>query len=285
MASVGSGALPNLIVIGAAKSGTTSLSHYLNLHPQVAMTREKELHFFSKPEVWGRGVEWYAAQFDRGTTLRGEASVTYSSQQRYPWVPSRMAALVPDARLLYIVREPIRRIVSAWGHRYSDGKENRSLDEALESLEGNALVERSLYATQLEHYLPHYPMRSIHVISSEALRSARPDTMAEVYAFLELEPFDSPRFDEVRNESRFKRRKGRIARLLQRMGEAAPARLFDPDTRRRVGRWLYGPFTRPFEPGTMSPETHGRLRELLAPEVSRLRTLTGHDFNEWTEWP
>ena len=80
------GALPNLIVIGGLKCGTTSLHHYLNLHPQVAMSRPKELNFFVAELNWELGPEWYASHFDRDADLRGETSPHYTNLPRFTGV-------------------------------------------------------------------------------------------------------------------------------------------------------------------------------------------------------
>ena len=276
-------ALPNVIIIGAGKCGTTSLHTYLDLHPSIAMTREKELHFFSDAGIWDRGLDWYSSQFDGRAAVRGDASVKYTAWPKWQGVPERMAAVVPDARLLYIVRDPVERIRSAWIHRYSDAQESRPLPEALEALEGNDYVERSRYYRQLERYLPFYPRSQIHVICSEALRAERRAVLADVFRFLGVDPtFETHRFDRVEHESRLKRRKGRIGRGLQRLASTAPARILSPATRRRVGYWLYRPFTRGFEPPALDDRTRERLMEFLAPDVARLREFTGQSFADWS---
>lgn len=275
--------LPDLIIIGAAKCGTTSLHHYLDLHPSIAMTREKELHFFSRPLVWERGLDWYSSRFDARADLRGEASVTYTAWPKWKGVPERMASVVPDARLLYIVRDPVRRILSAWQHLYADGMEQRPLQDALRELEGNDLVERSRYYRQIEEYLPFYPPSRIHVICSETLLTDRRATLADVFRFLGVDPaFDSPGFDTLEHESRRRRRKGRLARLLQQLGASRPARIFSPAVRRRIGYLVYRPITRPVEPPVLDERTAARLREFLAPDIARLRAFTGLPFTEWS---
>jgi hypothetical protein len=277
------GGLPDLIIIGAGKSGTTSLHYYLDLHPAITMTREKELHFFSKPLVWERGIDWYSSMFDGGAELRGEASVTYTAWPKWKGVPGRMASVVPDARLLYIVRDPVRRIVSSWQHRYADGTESRTLADALRELKGNDLVERSRYFRQIAEYLPFYPRSRIHVICSETLLADRRATLAGVFRFLGVDPaFDLPGFDRLEHESRRRRRKGRLARVLQRFGESRPARILSPSVRRRIGYLVYRPITRPMEPPALDERTAARLREFLAHDVARLRAFTGLPFAQWS---
>src|SRR5688500_19574724 len=92
------GALPNLIVIGGLKCGTTSLHHYLNLHPEVAMSRPKELNFFVAELNWPLGAEWYGRHFERAAAVRGETSPHYTDRPRLEGVAERMRDLVPHAR-------------------------------------------------------------------------------------------------------------------------------------------------------------------------------------------
>jgi len=275
--------LPNTIIIGAGKCGTTSLHYYLDLHPGITMAREKELHFFSHPEAWRRGLDWYSSNFDPHATIRGEASVTYTAWPKWSGVPERMASVVPDAKLLYIVRDPIERILSSWVHRYADGIESRPIREALETLEGNDLVERSRYHMQLTRYLDWYPQSRIHVICTERMRTDRRAVLSEIFSFLGVDPtFDTTRFDRLQHESRHKRRKGVMGKALSRVARSRPARLFSPTTRRRIGHWLYRPFTTTFQPPSLDQQTRDRLVAFLEPDVARLRVLTGHSFAEWS---
>ena len=276
-------ALPNLIVIGAAKTGTTSLHHYLHLHPDIFMAKEKELHFFSSERVWQRGAGWYAAQFDGNVAVRGESSVTYTAYPFRSGVVERMFGVIPEARLIYLVRDPIERLVSAWVHRTSKRREHRPLAEVIEELEGNDLVERSRYYYQLEQYLAYYPSQSILVLCAEELRTKRRETMAEVYRFLGVDPtFDSHRLDEIRHESHMKRRQGRFAAWLGRMAETPPARILSPRTRRRIGYLVYRPLSRPLERPVLDARDRERLAAYFASDVARLREHTGRPFDAWS---
>jgi hypothetical protein len=96
-------ALPNLVVIGAMKCGTTSLHHYLDLHPEISMSRPKELNFFIGDDggpgdwrggTWRRGTAWYAQHFEPAAPVRGEVSPGYTSPS-FPYEAGRMAAVVP----------------------------------------------------------------------------------------------------------------------------------------------------------------------------------------------
>ena len=126
--------LPNFIVIGAMKSGTTSLFHYLQAHPQVFMSPLKEVEFFVEEKNWRRGMDWYRAQFagaSPGALAIGEASTAYTKYPEYPGVPERIASSLPDARLIYILRDPIERIRSHYQHRVLSGAEREPLERAV----------------------------------------------------------------------------------------------------------------------------------------------------------
>jgi hypothetical protein len=102
--------LPNLIVIGAQKCGTSGLHYYLSLHPEVSMSTPKELNYFIAERNLPRGIEWYSRHFDPNARCRGEASPNYTAYPQHLGVPERIAAVVPDLRLVYIVSDPVERI-------------------------------------------------------------------------------------------------------------------------------------------------------------------------------
>ena len=108
--------LPNFIVIGAPKCGTTTLCHLLAQHPQVFMCTPKEPAFFSREEIYQRGLAWYESLFEPGRDkkLRGEGTTGYTASLSDVVASSRIAQHLPDARLIYCVRHPIRRIESIW---------------------------------------------------------------------------------------------------------------------------------------------------------------------------
>ena len=117
--------LPNLIIIGGLKCGTTSIHHYLGLHPEIQMSKPKELNFFVGELNWDLGLDWYASRFDNRFKVRGESSPHYTNLPRFEGVAERIREHCPDARLLYMVRDPIKRILSHWVHATGAGYETR----------------------------------------------------------------------------------------------------------------------------------------------------------------
>ena len=183
------GRLPNFVVIGAMKAGTTSLYHYLRPHPQVFMPKIKELDFFAEGMNWARGLDWYRHQFaaaPREAVASGEASTVYTKFPRYDGVAERMASVVPDVRLIYVVRHPIDRIRSHYEHRVASGAETAPMEIAV--FDNPIYIDYSRYALQVEQYLQCFPREQLLIVSSEELRQHRASTMRRVYGFLAVDP-------------------------------------------------------------------------------------------------
>lgn len=279
----GQGTLPNLIVIGAMKCATTSLHNYLGVHPQIQMSRPKELNFFAEGRNWSRGVSWYASHFSSRTTVNGESSPLYTTYPSHPEAPSLMHSVVPEAKLIYLVRDPIQRMVSHYVHALADGRERRPVEEALTASEENPYLERSLYWTQLQRYLAHHPASRILIIQTEVLRARRRDTLRRVFEFLDVDPgFDSWRFLLERHRARHKRRKNQLGRKLDGSTPLRWLRRIPNHLRWPVEDAILYPFSRKIRRPTVSEELRCSLRERLADEVESLREFKGEDFREWS---
>ena len=171
------------------KAGTTSLYHYLRPHPQVFMPKVKELDFFAEEMNWGRGLDWYRHQFasaPREALALGEASTIYTKFPRYDGVAERMAGVVPDARLIYVIRHPVDRILSHYAHRVASGAETAPIEVAV--FDNPIYVDYSRYALQVEQYLEHFPREQLLIVESEELRHHRGPTMRRIYDFLAVDP-------------------------------------------------------------------------------------------------
>jgi len=276
------GALPNLIIIGAMKCATTSLHYYLGLHPQVGMSRRKELNFFVEERNWQLGEAWYRSWFSSRDVVRGEASPAYTAHPQFSGVPERMHRLIPDSKLIYVVRDPIARLLSQYAHRVAAGRETRSLAEVLDD-PANPYLSRSRYWAQLERYLRLYPADHILVLQLEALRADRFGTMQRVFRFAGVDPaFRAARFRWERHRSMRKRRK---TVLGQRLSRTWAMRLLDrmPMERRwLIEQVLYYPFSRPLAPVVLDGALRERVAEKLQPDIMRLREWTGERFGEWS---
>lgn len=184
--------LPNFFVIGAMKAGTTSLYHYLRAHPEVYLPELKEVDFFTTELNWGKGWRWYGRQFapapDSARAL-GEASTSYTKHPRYTGAPERIGRHLPQAKLIYVVRDPIERMRSHWQHNVTLGEERAPIEQAL--LSNPTYLDCSRYAMQLERYLDGFAREQALVFTSEELRDARAETVKRVLGFLGVDP-DAP---------------------------------------------------------------------------------------------
>lgn len=275
--------LPNLLIVGAAKCGTSSLHHYLDQHPDVSMSRPKETNFFVR-EDWLERMDWYESRFDAAAAVRGEASPAYSLYPYFRQVPERAHSLVPDAKLIYLVRDPLARLVAHYVEMYGLHFEHRPFEAAVGDLEDerNLYVAGSRYATQVERYLRYFPGDRLLVLEQDELRDERQRTLRRVFGFLEVDPdFHSQDFDRELNTRAEKVRLRGAGLLLARaglirLGRRVPLRLRAPLSR-RVKRAV----TREIEPPRLEGELRARLSEALQPEVDRLRALTGRRFEGW----
>jgi Sulfotransferase domain len=289
------GALPNLIIIGARKCGTTSLHYYLDQHPDVAMSRTKELGLFTRVD-WQEHIDWYRGQFDPAAPVRGEGTPAYTTSPLAAGVPERIHALVPEAKLLYSVGDPIQRIVAQWVQWYASEVDlapesvnarmaSEPLSEILRNYDDprNSYVCPSRYATQLERYLEVFDRSQIMVVDQHDLRHRRRETMKEIFRFLEVDDaFESPAFSQELNTHSEKFRPQAGFSRLRRAALAAGLRHVPPRLRSPIGRPLRRAFSEKVERPTIDPEIRPRLDLLLKGEADRLRELTGKQFPHWS---
>lgn len=274
--------LPNLVVIGGTKCGTTSLHAYLALHPRIFMSRVKEVQFFT--QHFEKGASWYAGHFRQGRdhAVRGEASPQYTCHPRITGIPARMRTVVPDAKLIYLVRDPFARLRSHVVFMGADRKA-ASLEALLDPFDTNPYVAQSRQAWQLEQYLAVFPHERILVLAAEDLRAARRATLAEVFRFLDVEPFDSPDLDVELNATEVARRDGGVAsRFLHAVAALRPGRLVPARYGLPIRNRALRLFSRPVAPPPMSPALEARLRALFAADAERLRRLTGLRLDRWS---
>jgi len=273
--------LPNVLIVGAAKCGTTSLHEYLDRHPEVAMSHEKELDFFVEEKSWGRGVEWYASQF-ADARVRGESSPSYTVFPRYRGVPERIRHVVPEAKLIYLVRDPIDRIVSHFLHRQVV-RPGAIEDAFADAGRREGLVAPSRYWLQLERYLEHFAHEQILVVDSDDLRARRDETLARVFGFLGVDPqFRAHDFAATHNVAAQHSRPNRAGRVVA----GALRRTLSPERaqalRAHAPAVLKAPFRTRVEPPAISPALREQLTEELRGDVEQLRAHTGQAFAGWS---
>jgi hypothetical protein len=273
------GALPNLVIIGGMKCGTTSLHLYLDQHPDITMSRPKEIHYFLERNAH-RSVRWYESHFDSRAPVRGESSPGYTKYPQRPGVPARMHKLLPDAKLIYILRDPIERTISQYLHEYMRNWEKRSLAEALGSFADNPYVNPSRYHMQLERYIEYYPLSQILILTTEDLRDDPQSTLRRAVDFIGVAPFE---FD-VHSKANVAERRGRsnrLGRVLESPRTKAIGRYL-PRPAVEFGKYVRGRLSESVARPALDAETKQGLREFLREDVTQLRALTGLAFDKWS---
>jgi hypothetical protein len=274
------GGLPDFIVIGAMKAGSTTLHRYLRGHPQIVMSDPKELHYFVEERSWSEGEDWYRSHFPvRPGVVCGEASVTYTQAALYAGVPARMAQVVPQARLIYLLRDPVERMRSHYVHELAALREHLPIERAL--CEQPKYLDVSRYAGQLDRFLAHYPQGQILLLTSEALFARPREVLAQVFTFLGVDPsYEPPAPVHVNQSSRKSVPSPFVHRLRSSHAARAVVHRIPVPMRDRIKA---GVPRRPLDPQktVLSEEFRDELRAELRPDVRRLRPLLGADVDAW----
>src|SRR4051794_34213444 len=281
-AKAGRGVLPNLVVIGAQKCGTSGLHYQLGLHPEIWMSKPKELNFFIKERNWSRGEDWYRAYFDARAKVRGESSPNYTAYPQHLGVPERMRSVIPEAKLIYVVRDPLERIAAHWVHNFAKRREKGDLRATLTHA-NTSYVVRSQYHMQLQQFLGHYPLEQTLVIEQEELRNQPEATLRRVFEFVGVDPdFSHPHFGKQRHQTSRKTRASSLAVRLERLSGTRGGRVVPKNVWLAIDEKLSRrrPIERPDVRIALGPDVLQVLRE----DAERLRELTGRDFGSWSIW-
>jgi hypothetical protein len=281
-ARAGRGALPNLVVIGAQKCGTSGLHYHLGLHPQIWMSRPKELNFFIEERNWPLGEGWYRGQFDPRAKVRGEASPNYTAFPQHVGVPERMHSLLPDAKLIYVVRDPLERIAAHWVHNYAKRREKGDLRATL-THPNTSYVVRSQYHMQLQQFLRFYPLEQILLLEQEELRTGGAEVLRRVFEFVGADPdFSHPHFGRERHQTSRKTRASRLAVRMERLSRTRGGRLLPRNLWLALDEKL--PLRRPIERPEVRAALGPEVMRVLREDAERLRELTGREFANWSIW-
>lgn len=206
------GALPDFVIIGAMRCGTSQFYSLLTRHPDIQRAAAKEVHYFDRPERFEKGVEWYRRCFPSPRWTDGRRSITGEATPRYladPLVPERMVQVVPEARLIVLLRNPVDRAYSHYHLAVRRGHETRSFEEVVEeeqawlsakesgasgyvsppvSSQGHSPdpLARGIYVDQIQRWRRFYDEEQMLILRSEDFFKRSTDTMKLVQDFLGL---------------------------------------------------------------------------------------------------
>jgi hypothetical protein len=230
--------LPDFLILGAQKAGTTALYAYLRWHPGITGPSWKEVSFFDRHYL--RGVRWYRGHFPMraGQRLVGEASPGYLF---HPLAPERVKETVPDARLIALLRDPVDRALSHYHHEVALGREPLAFEEALDAEPGRTRGEegrmirepgcfsrawwdytylaRGRYAEQLERWFAVFPRDQLLVVASEELAADPGGTYSRILEFLGAPRHDLDSYPRVYEQEYAQMRPETRRRLVEHFAE------------------------------------------------------------------
>lgn len=286
--------------VGAQKCGTTALHHYLNRHPDIALPAVKETHFFDNGHgEWGMGIPAYCDKYfchAAGGQILGEIDPEYLF---FPEVPLRIAAAFPQAKLIFIFREPVSRAYSHYWMTVRRGREPLPFAEAIAAeparlARGSHLeqsdfsyLSRGLYFAQVCRYLQHFPREQMLFLLSDDLRKAPERTLQLVYEFLGIppRPYEPISDDEAHQaympiSMTFQGLLGADSRVKA-IGKA----LLPAVIRRPAMQWMWRlqeHNRRPFKAPPLDQALRAELIERFDEDRAGLATVIGRDLGAWS---
>lgn len=289
---------PNFFIVGAPKSGTTALYHFLRQHPEIYMPEAKEPHFFGsadEPEVASRSLEEYLDLFrcGAGKPRVGEASVYYLYSKR---AARRIHEFDPGARIIIMLRNPVEMIPSLHHQRvYSDNERLTDLDEALaaeaprkrgeikiprKTHNPHALFYRDVgrYSVQVQRYLDVFPREQVHIILFDDFVADLPGVYRRTLEFLGVDPAFRPKFERVNDSQSI--RSHSVRRWLERPLDKGRLRGLVPFRRRlyeSVRRWNTVAGLKP----QVTERQRSFLRREFAEDIRILSSMIGRDLSPW----
>ncbi|MBP0000101.1 MAG: sulfotransferase [Cyanobacteria bacterium SID2] len=285
---------PNLFIIGAMKAGTTSLHHYINTHPDAFMCEPKEPCYFVSPdqlnwpdikslELWKDENRYLDLFRDaKSASVVGESSTLYAKAPHITGIVERIAKFNPEARFIYVLRDPIPRTISHYWHEIRQGNEFRDI---LSAIEENPLYrDVSHYSAQLKLYYEHFDRDRILVLSFEDMTQNAPTVIRQVFEWLGIDSdFVPPNIDRKIHVTpkRFPR-KDALFRLRYRW----PFRLFAdvlPKSIRNAGKQIaVREFSQDLDPNVRNAVAE-YLRPIQQEQTRELTQLIGREFPEWKQ--
>jgi hypothetical protein len=196
------GKLPDFVIIGAQKSGTQALIHHLKKHPQINILprfypyksyNKLESRFFSNNELFNRGIDWYKTIFNYNGKLQGDNTPEYISNFI---AHERMHKIIPNAKLILILRDPVYRAYSAYNHykqRLPDSKNwfylpdknfKKNILEEIKNDFKNGFINRGFYIDHIEHLLKYFHKSQLLILIKEQIEATPSEAYEKVYNFL-----------------------------------------------------------------------------------------------------
>ena len=245
------------------------------------MPAQKELHYFVDTLNWRRGSPWYEDHFREAMACQvvGEASPSYTNFPQWEGVPRRIKHLLPEVRLIYVLRDPIDRMKSHYRHEMIMGREHSSPDTAFAT--NSSYFFRSCYFLQLEQYFECFRRDQVFMLTTDSLKTRRDQVLQELFSFLGVAPVDlSEQLDLTFHRSADKKRRRRgVAALASSSVYYHLASRAPPSVKTPLRRLTYRRVDVPEV--HLSPSIESELREAFRHDVGKLAAHMPEDFDGW----
>ena len=260
------------------KSGTTSLHDYLDEHPDIQMSKPKEIHYYADENYLSKSIDWYHAFFESDQKVLGTSPQSYTKRHNkyYQHIPERIQKHNPKVKLIYIVRDPIKRLES----HVLESFHCDPIKDIRYSRKSDNYLKTSLYFYQLSAYLDYFSKEQILVISMEDLIEDKLKTLNQIFEFLGVDSLkDASLFDYESNTAMDKQvpffiRSLLVYRFLR--------KLFPNQADRITSKFLRSFFPKLMNKPKLDSTSLDKIRPLLEEDVKKFRELTGKDFPQWT---
>lgn len=269
------------LIVGAAKSGTTSLFHYLAEHPEIASCSVKEPNFFTDEGKLSKGWDWYQDlwSWDSKThKIAVEASTSYTKFPYFPNAAERISTMPARFRFIYVMRNPLERIESHYGHGQITEWETTKFEWNKEDI-SEEMINTSRYAQQISEYYKRFSSDCIKLVIFEDLVDRKAETLRDICQFLDVDPT----FEFRKTDRSYNRSHDRITdpslRRMTRSPMALRLKAVLPYSLKKVVMSVVGGKGR--DDYRLSPESRERTLERLAPDLEALRNEYGIDIKRW----
>lgn len=299
--------LPDFLIIGAAKAGTTTLHNYLCRHPQFYQPKKdntpyvpqkpysyKEPNFFGCDENYAKGIGYYASLFTEAKTgqVCGEASTDYTKYPRFPESATRIAKHLPKVKMIYIMRHPVDRAYSYYLQIHAKSKFEETFEEHIQKT--NIYLDGSEYMLQIEQYLKFFPREAFLFMLTDDLSQQPRQTLKKVCNFIGIDDeIDLLQENEVRaNEARQRLEytyRSRLTAPLRKIPGVNSVRGLLPQSWRYqayhlLKRTAYAEWVKKeYLPQPMRPETRQMLLERFHDSNQRLAEFLNRDLSHWSK--
>jgi len=271
----------NLMIIGAMKCGTTSLSRVLNNHSKISVARNKEPHFFSQNPDWRNCIKDYHDLYDPSKEIWCDASTTYTCLPEFrPNIWKDLREYNPNLKFIYLVRNPKERLVSNYMHLYERGFTNLSITDAIKN--ETSLINRGRYYTQILPYYQTFGSENILILSFEKYKEDPKFVLNQVSDFLNI---SSEKFGEETvhaNKSIGASKRHYHKDNLEKKIFYRTLKKISPSIHKSILRKKLSNESRSFK---VKPEIHVEMVStvdyLYKAELEAFSTLTGFDISEW----